>query len=88
MVLISAIEMMMQRKLSGPRLFYIDGVRHSAVVARSGEEAVKLAVEASSSGKGDAKVVFGSVGEWESPQAVELKLPRGPRLVETHSGAS
>ncbi|MDA4116547.1 MAG: hypothetical protein OK442_08340 [Thaumarchaeota archaeon] len=75
--------------MSGPRLFYIDGVRHSAlVVASSGEEAVKLAVEASSSGKGDAKVLFGQVGEWESPRAIELKLPKGLELVETQSQAS
>jgi hypothetical protein len=71
--------------LSGPRLFYVEGVRHSAVVVASSEEE---AVEASGSGKGDAKVLFGEVGEWESPRAIELKLPKGLELVETQSQAS
>jgi len=75
--------------LRGPRLFFVDGVRHSAVVvATTKEEALKLAVEASSSGKRDAKVLFGDVGEWESPRAIELKLPKGLELVETESQAS
>jgi hypothetical protein len=70
--------------LSSPRLFYVDGVRHSAVViAVSEEEAVRLAIEAARLGKGDAKVLFGEVGEWESPRAIELKLPKGLELVET-----
>ena len=70
--------------LSGPRLFYIDGIRHSAVVvAVNEEEAVKLAISASSLQEGDARVLFGGVDEWESPKATELKLPRGYELFET-----
>ena len=70
--------------MSGPRLFYVDGIRHSAVVvAMSEEEAVKLAVAASSLGEGDARVLFGGVDEWESAKAIELKLPRGYELIET-----
>ena len=43
--------------MSSRRLFYIGGVRHSAVViAMSEGEAVDLAVEAAKLGKGDAKV--------------------------------
>jgi len=69
--------------LGGPRLFYVDGVRHSAVVvATSEEEATKLAIAASSLGKGDDRVLIGGVGEWESPKATELRLPRGYALIE------
>ncbi len=70
--------------MSGPKLFYVDGVRHSAVVlAASEEEAVRLANAASSSEERDARVLFGYVGDWESPGATELKLPAGFELVET-----
>jgi hypothetical protein len=70
--------------MSSPRLFYIDGIRHSAVViAATGEEAVKLAIDAAGPGKGEAAVLFGGVSEWESPKAIELKLPRGYELIET-----
>jgi hypothetical protein len=51
----------------------------------SEEEAVKLAIAASSLGEGDARVLFGGVDEWEPPQATELKLPRGYELIETKS---
>jgi hypothetical protein len=70
--------------MSGPRLFYIDGIRHSAVViAATEQEAVNLATDAGGSGKDNPMVLFGRVGEWESPKAIELKLPKGVGLVET-----
>ena len=72
--------------MSLAKLFHVDGVRHSAVVlAASAEEVVELAIKASGSEEGDARVLFGGVGEWESPTATELKLPRGFELVETRS---
>lgn len=63
-------------------LYYIDGVRHSAVVmANSPKEAIELATRAHGGVRAD-EVLFGSVGEWEAPTAHELKLPKGYRLIE------
>jgi hypothetical protein len=63
------------------KLFYIDGIRHKAVVlAKDEEEAIKLAAEASRTEE-SPNVMCGSVGAWEAPEAYELKLPKGYRLV-------
>jgi hypothetical protein len=63
-------------------LYFVDGIRHSAVVLANGEkQAVELATKAHSGVKIDA-VLFGSVGEWEVPSAHELKLPKGYRIVQ------
>ena len=65
-------------------MYYVDGVRHSAVVlARTKGEAVRLAIAASRPEEADRRVLFGHVDEWEAPGARELKLPRGYRLVAT-----
>ncbi|MBI2583604.1 MAG: hypothetical protein HYW25_02965 [Candidatus Aenigmarchaeota archaeon] len=64
------------------KLFYVSGIRHNAIVlAKDGDEAVSLAIRASESEDKDPNVLFGSVGSWESPDAHELKLPDGYRLV-------
>jgi hypothetical protein len=64
------------------KLFYVDGVRHSAVVlARDEKEAIKLAGEASREEKADPRVLYGYVGDWEAPEAHELILPKEYRLV-------
>lgn len=64
------------------KLFYVDGIRHSAVVlARDEKEAVQLASEASREEKADPRVLYGYVGDWEVPGAHELILPKGYRLV-------
>lgn len=71
-----------QRKPLRLKLFYVSGVRHSAVVlASSSQEAVKLAVGVSRAAKSDPYVLYGSVGDWEVPEAHELKLPSGCQLV-------
>lgn len=64
------------------KLYFVDGVRHSAVViANNQKEAIGLATEAHG-GKRARGVLFGSLGKWEVPTAHELKLPKGYRLVE------
>ena len=51
-------------------VYHVHGIRHQAVVfARSPQEAVAQAIER------------GLVGDWEAPDAVEVPLPRGYRLV-------
>jgi len=65
------------------KLFFVSGIRHSAVViAEDGAEAVKLAEEAhgAEDGKADQRVLYGSVGDWEVPQAIELVLPQGYQI--------
>ncbi len=50
------------------KLFYIQGIRHSAVViAGNVKEAIKLATKAHGSDydKRDPRVLVGSVGDWE-----------------------
>jgi hypothetical protein len=63
------------------KLFFIEGIRHSAVVLAADErEAIKLATEAHGSEKKDPRVLFGSVGDWETfgdKSAIELRLPKG-----------
>ena len=63
-------------------MYFVEGVRHSAVVmANSQKEAIELATKAHD-GKRTHGVLFGSVGAWEEPIAHELKLPKGYWLVE------
>jgi hypothetical protein len=73
------------------KLFYIEGIRHHAVVlATDGLEAIKLAEKAyvEVENEVDSKVLFGSVGDWESPVAHELKLPEGFEITSTKSRSS
>ena len=66
--------------MSEIKLFYVSGVRHHAVVlAKDNEEASKLALAASEGNK-DERVLFGFVGDWESPEFYELKLPENYRI--------
>lgn len=59
------------------KLYFVNGVRHSAVVmAGTKKEAIGLAAKVSD----DDRVLFGSVGDWEGPEAYELKLPKGWRI--------
>jgi hypothetical protein len=61
------------------KLYFVNGVRHSAVVmARTKREAIGLAAKVSD----DDRVLFGSVGDWEVLEAYELKLPKGWRIVK------
>lgn len=56
-------------------------MRHSAVVmANTEEEALKLAADYK--GPGSDRVLFGSVGDWEAPDAYELSLPKGWKIVQ------
>ncbi len=71
--------------MAEPRLYYVDGVRHSAVVlAGSKKEAIKLAISASGRGRSDERVLYGFVGKWEIPEARELKLPREYLISKRH----
>lgn len=64
------------------KLYFIQGVRHSAVVmANSDREAILVATKAQS-GAEDDKLLLGSVGDWEGPEAIEIKLPRGFEIIE------
>jgi hypothetical protein len=68
---------------SSPKIFFVEGIRHSAVVlAASEEEAVRLATTNSSETANPA-VLFGGVDGWEFPKATELRLPSGYALVQT-----
>jgi hypothetical protein len=61
------------------KLYFVNGVRHSAVVmARTKKEAIGLAAKVSD----DDRVLFGSVGDWEAPEAHELKLPNGWKIIK------
>jgi len=65
--------------LPDPKLFLVDGIKHSAIViADSPEEAVRLA---DFKEEPSPMVLHGYVDSWELPQAQELKLPQGYRLV-------
>ena len=66
------------------KLFYVSGLRHRAIViANDKDEACKLAISAyEDEDKKDSRVLFGSVGDWESPEAHEINLPDGYRLVK------
>lgn len=69
----------------GIKLFYISGLRHSAIViAKNADEAIKLVIEERRSEKKElnSRVLYGSVGEWESPEAKEIKLPNNFRIIE------
>ena len=73
-------------RLIKPKLYYVDGVKHSAVVLAGNKgEVVRLAIAASRPEEADRRVLYGHVDEWEAPGARELKLPRGYRLVTTGS---
>ena len=62
------------------KLFYVIGIRHNAIVlANNSEEAISLATIGD---KEDPRVLFGSVGSWEAPEAHEIKLPSDYRLVK------
>jgi len=62
------------------KLYFVDGVRHSAVVmARTKKEALGLAAKVHEGVPSDL-VLFGFVGDWEAPEAHELKLPKGWRI--------
>ena len=64
------------------KLFYVEGVRHSAVVlARNKRQAVRLAVDASRNEKPNPYVLYGYIGSWEVPHAYELRLPEGYRFI-------
>jgi hypothetical protein len=65
------------------KLFFIEEIRHSAVVmANNQKEAIELATKAHGEKSGVTGVLFGSVGDWEVLTACELKLPEGYRIVE------
>jgi hypothetical protein len=50
------------------KVYNVQGIRHSAVIfAETPEEAIAQAEEQ------------GLVGDWESPEAIEVSLPRGYR---------
>ena len=60
------------------KLYFVSGIRHSAVVfAKNKKEAIVLAEKS-----GDTRVLIGHVGNWESPDAEELRLPTGWNLVK------
>lgn len=64
------------------KLYFIEGIRHSAVVmATTQKEAVELAGRAYEKEQ-VIGVLYGSVGDWEAPVVHELKLPKGFRIVE------
>ncbi len=67
--------------MTRPKLFYVEGLRHSAIVlAENEKQAIKLATQAHGNEKVDPRVLFGSVGDWEifgERAAVKLKLPKG-----------
>ncbi len=66
-------------------MYFVDGVRHSAVViAESKAEALRLAVAASRPEEADVRVLHGHVDEWEAPAARELKLPKRYRLLPSN----
>jgi len=66
------------------KLFLVIGIRHNAIVlAENREVAIRLAVDASKSeNKKDPRVLFGYVGNWESHEVKELRLPKGYKLVK------
>lgn len=52
------------------KVYRVDGIRHSGVVfAETPEKAISQAVEQ------------GLVGDWEVPQATEVVLPKGYKIV-------
>lgn len=64
------------------KLYFIEGIRHSAVVmAANQKKAVELVGRASEKRQAPG-VLYGSVEDWESPVVHELKLPMGFRIVE------
>lgn len=65
------------------KLYYIKGVRHNAIVIASNKkEAIKLVVEAADSTNSDSRVLYGSVGNWEVPEAQEVKLPNNYKIIK------
>lgn len=60
------------------KLYFVSGIRHSAVVlAKNKKDAIVLAEKSD-----DTRVLIGHVGSWESPDAEELRLPTGWNLVK------
>lgn len=52
------------------KVYRVDGIRHSGVViAKTPEEAIVQAIEQD------------LVGDWEMPQATEVALPKGYRII-------
>jgi hypothetical protein len=52
------------------KVYHVEGIRHSTVVfAETADEAVQQAI------------AQGLIGDWEVPEAVEVPLPRGYRIV-------
>ena len=52
------------------KVYHVEGIRHSGVVfAETPDDAVKQAVEQK------------LIGDWEMPQATEIALPKGYRIV-------
>ena len=67
------------------KLYFVQGLRHSAVVmARTEKESIELVTKVNG-GVEDDRVLFGSVGDWESPNAEELKLPKGWKIIQNKS---
>ncbi len=52
------------------KVYHVQGVRHNAVIfAENPEEAIAQAAEQN------------LVGDWEGPEAIEVPLPRGYRIL-------
>ncbi len=52
------------------KVYHVQGVRHNAVIfAETPEQAIAQAAEQD------------LVGDWESPEAIEVPLPRGYRIL-------
>lgn len=67
------------------KLYLVQGVRHSAVVmASTKKESIELATRVHGAVEDD-HVLFGSVGSWEAPDAHELKLPKGWKIIQDES---
>jgi len=56
------------------KVYHVQGIRHNAVIfAETQEEAIAQAAEK------------GLVGDWESPEAIEVPLPKGYRIISGNS---
>lgn len=68
--------------MTKPKLFFVDGIRHSAVViADNADEAIATAGKSAAEVNTTPKLLYGYVGSWEVPEAHELKLPEGYQLI-------
>ena len=62
------------------KLFFVQGIRHHAVVMASDQkEAVELAEKAhgADDDKIDPRVLYGSVRDWEVPEAIRVESSEG-----------